>query len=73
MKYLPDEGKWYSISRDHWENVKPTLSNQIIIIENEYNHEGDPEEIKEHKFGNGEKWGGKSMFCSIINPVRFIR
>lgn len=63
MKYLPHQGRWFSISHDHWQKAKSTLSNQtMVMIENEYNHEGDPEESKEHKFGNGDKWGGKSMF-----------
>ncbi len=59
MKYMPDEGKWYTILSDVWNAAKATLSaNTAITINDTYTHESNPEPEKQYDVGNGEKWGG---------------
>ena len=59
MKYMADEGQWYSILPDVWKDVMSKLSNKNIIeIKDGYAHESDPESDKQCYMENGDKWGG---------------
>ena len=60
MKYVPNKGKWYSISRDQWEEAKPTLSDQEVVkIEDGDADQDIPAVGKQKDIENGEKWGGE--------------
>lgn len=69
MKYLPDKGTWFSVSHDHWQKAKSTLSNQrIVVIDDGYANVGDPELSKEHQVENGEKWGANHVGIYYYTP-----
>ncbi|XP_028406171.1 uncharacterized protein LOC114528690 [Dendronephthya gigantea] len=58
MKYIPNKGKWYSISHDQWEQSKSTLSDCAVVeIKDSDNDESEPATDKQKIIGNGEKWG----------------
>ena len=59
MKYVADEGQWYSILPEVWKNVMTALFNKNIVeIPDNYAHASDPESDYQSNMENGDKWGG---------------
>ena len=73
MKYIPNKGKWYSISSDQWEQAKSTLSQKDVVkIEDDHKNDGTPEANKTKNIENSEKWGGESNAYCSLSPDCFV-
>ena len=75
MKYIPNKGKWYSISRDHWERAKPKLSDkEFVTIEDSDADSTEPLVNKRKDITNGEKWGGRMIYRQLeyCGKVRWL-
>ena len=65
MKYIPNRGKWYSISSDQWKNA--ALSHREVVEIKDSDADADePIVAKQIDMGNGEKWGGEFLFKASL-------
>lgn len=71
MKYVPNKGKWYSISRDQWQQAQSTLSDhEVVKIEESDADEDVPAGNKQKTIASGEKWGGKIFYHLIVHNLK---
>ena len=63
MRKTGPQGAWYGIEKQAWESAKTRNSNinaNLVLIEENYAHDGDPELAKTKE----NKWGGKLLVFS---------